>query len=86
MENDRLDQMEDKLDDLKDQVTKILVALTGDELQMDKGLIAEYKEIRDRVSKLEALKNKVIWVSIGAGLAVGISIDKVIEWIQLASK
>ena len=85
IESERLDKMEQQLDDLEIKVDKILNALTGDELQIDKGLITEYKEIRDRVSKLEALKNKIIWVSIGAGLAVGISLDKIIEWIQGAA-
>jgi len=86
MENDRLDQMEDKLDNLNDKVDKIFTALTGDDLQIDRGLIAEYKELRDRVTKLEYLKNKIIWIGIGAGAAIGISLNKIIEWIQEASK
>lgn len=86
IENERLDKMEQQLDDLEIKVDKILNALTGDKLQMDKGLIPELKEMRDRVSKLEALKNKIIWVSIGAGLAVGISLNKIIEWIQASAQ
>lgn len=86
VENVRLDKMEEKLDQLETKVDRILNALIGDTLQIDKGLIAELKETRDRVSKLEALKNKIIWVSIGAGIAAGISLNKLIEWIQLAGQ
>lgn len=86
IEGSRLDKMEEKLDQLETKVDKILSALVGDDLQIDKGLIAEHKDIRDRVAKLEALKNRIIWVSIGAGIAAGISLNKIIEWIQLAGK
>lgn len=86
IESTRLDHMEQKIDDLQKDVNKILTALTGDDLKMDEGLIAEYKELKGRVQKLEALKAKIIWVSIGAGVAAGISIDKVVEWITLAAK
>ncbi len=85
IENKRLDKMEQQLDEVEEKVDRILNALVGDELQMDKGLIHALNDMRDRVSRLEALKNKIIWVSIGAGLAVGISLDKIIEWIQASA-
>lgn len=86
IENSRLDKMEEKLDQAIGKVDKVLSALTGDDLQIDKGLIAEHKDIRDRVTKLEGLKNMIIWISVGAGIAGGLSINKLIEWIQLAGK
>ena len=86
MENSRLDQMEEKLDDVSLKVDKIFVALIGDDLQIDKGLIAEFKDMRDRVSKLEGFKSKIIWISVGAGMAAGISVNKIIEMIQAAAK
>jgi len=84
IESNRLDKMEEKLDQAIGKVDKVLSALTGDDLQIDKGLIAEHKDIRDRVTKLEGLKNMIIWISVGAGIAGGLSINKLIEWIQLA--
>ena len=86
IENSRLDKMEEKLDQALLKVDKVLSALTGDDLQIDKGLIAEHKDIRDRVTKLEGLKNMIIWISVGAGIAGGLSINKLIEWIQIAGK
>ena len=86
IENSRLDKMEEKLDQALIKVDKVLSALTGDDLQIDKGLIAEHKDIRDRVTKLEGLKNMIIWISVGAGIAGGLSINKLIEWIQIAGK
>jgi len=84
IESNRLDKMEEKLDQAIGKVDKVLSALTGDDLQIDKGLIAEHKDIRDRVTKLEGLKNMIIWISVGAGIAGGLSINKLIEWIQIA--
>ncbi len=86
IESNRLDKMEEKLDQAIGKVDKVLSALTGDDLQIDKGLIAEHKDIRDRVTKLEGLKNMIIWISVGAGIAGGLSINKLIEWIQIAGK
>ena len=86
IESNRLDKMEEKLDQALIKVDKVLSALTGDDLQIDKGLIAEHKDIRDRVTKLEGLKNMIIWISVGAGIAGGLSINKLIEWIQIAGK
>jgi len=79
--NLRLGSLEKKFDDLEVKVDKILVALTGDEFKLDKGLVAEYKDLRERVSKLETLKNRIIWISIGAGFAGGIGISKLVEII-----
>lgn len=86
LENIRLDTMEDKLDDVSVKVDKIFVALTGGDLQTDKGLIKEFESLRERVTKIEAFKSKIIWISLGAGLSAGLSVNKVIEWIQLAGK
>jgi len=86
LETARLDIVEDKVDTMNTKIDRILIALIGDDLQMDRGLIAEYKEMRDRISKLEALKNKVIWMAVGAGVAGGVSIVKIIEWIKASGQ
>ena len=86
LETARLDIVEDKVDTMNTKIDRILTALIGDDLQMDRGLIAEYKEMRDRISKLEALKNKVIWMAVGAGVAGGVSIVKLIEWIKASGQ
>jgi len=86
LETARLDIVEDKVDTMNTKIDRILTALIGDDLQMDRGLIAEYKEMRDRISKLEALKNKVIWMAVGAGVAGGVSIVKIIEWIKASGQ
>lgn len=83
LENARLDAMEEKLETLQSDVKEILSALKGSELQLDKGLVIGHINLSERVTKLEGLKNKITWVSIGAGVAAGMSIDKVIEWIQI---
>lgn len=83
VENVRLDALEEKIEILQSDVKKILIALVGDDLKIEKGLIAEYKDMKERLTKLESLKNKIIWVSVGAGVAAGMSIDKVIDWIQI---
>lgn len=99
MEQQRLNNMESRLqrveetvkqielqtDKIEDKTNKIYTVLVGDEFNMDKGLVAEVKALRERVYKLEVLKNKVIWISIGAGVAGGLSLDKIIEWIQEAA-
>jgi len=86
LETARLDIVEDKVDTMNTKIDRILIALIGDDLQMDRGLIAEYKEMRDRISKLEALKNKVIWMAVGAGVTGGVSIVKIIEWIKASGQ
>lgn len=82
LEKDRLDIMEDKLSAVEHKIDRVLIALLGDDLNIDKGLVAEFKELRERVTKLEYMKNKVIWMSAGAGITGGVVIAKVVEWIQ----
>lgn len=86
VENKRLDLMEERLKLLNDKVDRVLKALEDDELNVDGGLITQFKDLKKRVIGLESLKNKVIWISIGAGAACGFSINKIIEWIQDAAR
>ena len=82
IENKRLDIMEDKLTTVEQKLDRVLTALLGDDLNIDKGLVAEFKELRERVTKLEYMKNKVIWMSAGAGITGGVVIAKIVEWIR----
>lgn len=86
VEDKRLDQVERKLNTLEGKVDRVLAALEDNDLNVDGGLITQFKDIKKRVTDLEAIKNKVVWISIGAGMAAGLSISKIIEWIQEAAK
>lgn len=86
MENQRLDDLEEKLDTVESKVDQILTALVGSDLTLSKGIVQEIKELKTRILKLENLRNRVMWMSMGAGIAGGFSITKIIEWIQEAAK
>lgn len=93
IENMKLEELEEKLNTVEGKVDKILIALLGSELMPDNGLLKEIQELKNvdketkaRVLKLENLKNRVIYMSIGAGIAGGFSITKIIEWIQDSAK
>lgn len=86
MEDNRLEDLENKLGKVEDKVDQILTALVGSDLSLNVGMVQELKELKGRILKLENLKNKVIWMTLGAGLAGGLTISKIIEWIQEASK
>lgn len=82
IENHRLEDMEDKLDKMVGKIELISIALLGSDLNTDKGLVQEFKDLRDRVSTIEAKANRAIWIAIGAGVGGGISLSTVIKWIQ----
>lgn len=86
MENQRLEDLEVKLDNVESKLDQVLVALRGSELTMGIGMVQEMKDLKSRVTKLENIKTKVIYMSLGAGIAGGFSISKIIEWIQEAAK
>lgn len=86
VEDKRLDAMEEKLITLSNKMDKVLEVITGDDFGLNGGIVAEVKHLRDRVTKLETLKNRVMYMSLGAGSALGISLNKIIQWIQEASK
>lgn len=93
MEDRRLEDLEDKLntvqekvDDVDKKLDQVLTALMGSELSLNKGLVHEIREMRTRILKLENLKNKVIWTSLGAGVGGGMGLATIIKWIQEAAK
>lgn len=85
-EKKRFENMEERLSEIDGKVDEILTALRGDNLGTSAGLVQEFKDIKTRVRKLETLKNKMIWTAIGAGIAGGLSLSKLVEWIQESAK
>jgi len=86
VEDTRLEELEIKLSTVEDKVDQILTALIGSDLSLNVGMVQEIKELKGRILKLENLKNRVIWMTLGAGLAGGLTISKIIEWIQESAK
>lgn len=86
VEDRRLDQMEKKLDTMEGKLDKVLGALEDSDLNVDGGLITQFKDIKKRVTDLEAIKNKIVWMAVGAGFGGGITIVKLIQWIQEAAR
>jgi TolA-binding protein len=81
-ESSRLEQMEEKLDSLDGKIELISIALLGSDLNTDKGLVKEFKDLRERVATIEAKANRAIWIAVGAGVGGGLSLSTVIKWIQ----
>lgn len=80
-EKKKLENMEEQLNDIDVKVDEILFALKGDVFGHNAGVIQEFKELKSRVRKLEDLKQRLIWTAMGAGLAVGLTFDKVWAFI-----
>lgn len=86
-------KMQEDLNTVKDTVNEIKVALLGDGY-MSKGLVGELErmkgttitELDKRISELEKFKNKVVYISIGLGMAGGLGIRTLIDWISNMSK
>ena len=64
------------------KVTSILTLLQGNTIDKDdKGLVGRINRNDLRISKLERMKDKVIWMAVGAGFAGGGIIGFVIQSI-----
>lgn len=91
----RISTLETNVKEIGTDTKKILTALSGDELQVGVGLVAEFKHLKDhevpelkqRVGKLEeeknTLKNRIIGLSVGLGLTGGAAIMKLIEALKI---
>lgn len=78
----RFERMEDKINQMDSKLDDVLEALAGDKFGNSKGLVAEVKELKVRVRRMETLKNKVIWLVTGAALAAGFALDKIIDFFK----
>lgn len=91
---ERIRSVEDKAEEINGKVDKILGAVIGDGLGVSAGIIGELRHLKEvevpklkaRVTKLEILKNRVLWMAAGAGVAGGFSIKAIIEWIQQSAR
>lgn len=75
-EKEKFVLMQGKLQEIDGKVDEILSALKGDNFGQNKGLIEDFKDIKARLYKLENLRSKIIWTATGAGLVLGVLIDK----------
>jgi hypothetical protein len=73
----RLNQMEEHLETFGGKLDEILTVLKGDNFGQHEGLVLEVKDLKSRTKKIEDKISRAIWISIGAGAAVGITVDKV---------
>lgn len=81
-------EMQEDLSTVKDDVKEIKTALLGDGY-LSKGLVGEFSNVKDvtilgiekRVLKIEATINRVFWIALGAGVAGGLGIKEIIDWI-----
>ena len=83
---DRLNEIDYKLDSLQKSNEKILDCLKGNGMNpKEKGLIGDMEKaaikislLEDRIDALEKLKDKFIYLALGAGAALGWSITDLI--------
>lgn len=88
------EQENKRLKDLEEKVDKILAALVGNDISKNGGLVEDIRDLKrstipgiiTRLEKLEAIKNKAIWMAVGAGMTGGISLVKIVQWISEAAK
>lgn len=85
-EKGQIKDMQSKLDRVEDKVDDVLTVLKGDEFNHSQGLVSEVKNIKSRVKSLETIKKKFIWLATGAGLAGGLALDKLVEFIKSVLK
>lgn len=81
-EKQRFNKMEEHLEKFDDKLDKILTLLDGDAFGQHQGLVKEVKELKTRLRKLEDLKNRTVWIILGAGTAAGLTMDKLWELIK----
>ena len=87
---ERIGSVEEKVNSVDIKLDLILSAIKGDAFGVNGGLLGKIKRIEEndipsiksRLLKLETLKNRVLWMAAGAGVAGGFSIKTIIEWIQ----
>lgn len=93
-ENNRLSIVEGNVEEIKQKLDLVLSALTGNEISKNGGLVEDIRDLKKvtiptlmrRIEKLESIKNKMIWMAMGAGITGGVGIVKIIQWIQEAAK
>lgn len=63
---------QERLQDLDRKLTLVLQLLQGNHLdKSDTGQIGKINDLVKRVTKLERLKDKVLWVAVGCGVVTG---------------
>ena len=65
------------------EIKEIKDALLGSPFS-GKGMIENIRDHDERIKALENIKNKVFWIAIGAGVAGGITIGKIMTLIATA--
>jgi len=81
-EKQRFKIMEDQLQNINGKLDDIMSAIKGDAFGQNAGIIAEIKDLKSRVRKMEDLKQRLMWTALGAGLAAGFTVDKLWTFIQ----
>lgn len=81
-EKKRFELMQQRLERVENKLDNVLNALKGDDLGQSKGLVSEVKELKIRLQVLEDIKKRFVWITIGAGVAGGMAIDKIISFIK----
>jgi len=77
-----IQSMQRDLKDLKENVHAILALLRGNEIDKDdKGHLGIVNDHENRISKLEKLKDKAIYILIGMSIPAGFGIANIIGWI-----
>ena len=84
MENWQI-EMEDKLDNIKNDVKEIKDALIGNSLTKNKGYFDKLTDLELEVSnlKMESNKNKLILsVAMFLGTIIGFIIEMIVQWLS----
>jgi predicted regulator of Ras-like GTPase activity (Roadblock/LC7/MglB family) len=66
------------------EIKEIKDALLGSALATGKGMIESMRDHDERIKALENIKNKVFWIAIGAGVAGGWTLGKIVTVIATA--
>jgi hypothetical protein len=79
-----LESLSKKIDNQGIEIKEIKEALLGSPFTQGKGMVEIQQEHDERLTALERIKDKVIWMAVGAGVAGGITIAKIISLVTEA--
>ena len=76
---DEISTLSRKVDALSLEIKAIKDAIIGNEFTDGEGLLKVQRDHDERITALERVKDKVIWMAIGAGVAGGMTVSKIIS-------
>lgn len=81
-----MEEMQKDIHDLKNLVQKLYTIIAGHELDKESGVINQVKDHETRIKRIEAFRDRMVWMGIGVSIPAGLGIVEIIKLVLIAFK